>query len=451
MTNEERQSIIDAVLSALRTNSVLITDLTEVGTIPEGSFIELSGGRRIGAYTLIQIIAAAVTDESLLPLINAERSERQTADAGLAGRLSTVEGECAGLDANKLDKTDVVESTGESPTKVLSQRYASSLISALQQNQLRIKLEKGTNSNEAYAFVFTNSAGTTATITIEKATATLAGLMSAADKVALDKALDDVEELKNTNIVNVDKVSGSDNLKLMLERAHSSTLEITIPEAGTIPAGEQNPVAGVMSASQAKDLEDVVLQVFPLAASFASSNAGVFEKGVTVTPAATITATRRGVNVLSEATITTIMTVNGNALSYEEVSSNTTLNVSVTHKGSTVALPALRYTFYNYVYGNVLLEAPSDVAAAIAASTTLAELSARTTYEGRLAANRMFLFAVPGNVNLVCRHAETGSVIPSQTGTALVPRRCDNSITDSYSYIIVPASEIQWNFKITNT
>ena len=237
---------------------------------------------------------------------------------------------------------------------------------------------------------------------------------------------------------------------LCLETHDETDHNVELPVAGTVPDGQDNPVAGIMTAGQAKDLEDIILEVFGLVASVTYSNAGYYEKGSTVRPYATLSITRRGVDVSSEATVVTPMTVEGNTLSYEAITENTSFNISVSHKGKTIPLPALQYRFVNYVYGEVLSDVPVDVANSLANARTLHELSTRTTYSGTLQAGKLFLFGVPGNVTLVCRHTETGAVIPCTTGTELV-RRNNSDETDSYSYIIVPASDIDWNFTISNS
>lgn len=353
MSEQEKQEILDELLSSLRTNSVLITDLTEVQSLPENCYIELSGGKRIRADVFQDVIREAIYS-ALIDAIN-----------------------------TKLSADSVVQVTGESTTLVMSQAAVTSLLTALSEEVGHIDFELGTGAQDKIVLVF--------------------------------------KDKDNT--------------------AHSITLNAATRSS-----------AGAMSAQQAKDLEDVMLEVYPLQASFSASNAGVYEKGQSVTPSATIAVTRRGVSVLSEATITTPMTVASNQLSYEAVTENTSLNVSVSHEGSVVTLPALRYTFLNYVYGEVLSDVPADIAQAIAGASTLAELSDRTTYEGSLAANKLFLFAVPGNVNLVCRHAGTDSIITGcTTGTVENLPRQNNTGSDLYSYIIVPSSDIAWNFKITNS
>ena len=58
MTSTEKQEIIDAVIAGLRTNSVQITDLTEVSSAPSDAYIELSGGRRVLVSNLVTAVVA---------------------------------------------------------------------------------------------------------------------------------------------------------------------------------------------------------------------------------------------------------------------------------------------------------------------------------------------------------------------------------------------------------
>ena len=58
MTNEEKQEIINAVLSAIRTNSKTIPQLTPVSEMSDDDYIELSGGRRV-SYA---VFTAAIND-----------------------------------------------------------------------------------------------------------------------------------------------------------------------------------------------------------------------------------------------------------------------------------------------------------------------------------------------------------------------------------------------------
>ena len=464
MTAEERQQIVADVLSAIRTNSALITDLTEVQTIPESSYIELSNGKRIAADTLKRIMQDAIVEDAVTPALGSERSARIAADEAeeaariaaddaMSALITLLQTACGNLERDKFDKANVVEADGGSSEHVMSQGYVSGKFNSLWIALGKIRLSLGTGSANTVVLTFTDEFGRASSITLPKATTSAAGVMSAADKAALDRHSEDISGLQDAEVTGVSLETGTENATIVIAtNGDGADYGVTIPKAGTVPTGETDPVAGVMSASQAQDLADVVLEVFPLVVAVASSNAGIYEKGQTVTPAVVLNITRRGINVASEATITTPMTVDGSNLSYEAITENTSFNISVTHKGSTVAVAQQQYRFVNYVYGDVISAVPDDVVAAIAASVTLHELSTRTTYSGTLPKNKMFLFAVPGNVTLLCKHSETGANISGCiTGTAMVPRQCDPETTDPYSYIIVPSSDVAWNFKITNS
>lgn len=445
MTAEEKQQIVSEVLSAIRTNSALITDLTEVHEVPSGAFLELSGGKRISAANLKDAIQEAITEASVTPL---------------TGRVQTLETNVTNLGNDKFDKSNVVEASGNSSDKVMSQKYVTQLLNALSVMVGNIRVSLGTNDANDFYLVFTNGDGQRTSLKIGKATTTKAGLLSAADKTAL-------EELKEAKITELNIYTGSEDVDISLGNAgKEDAFEITLPKAGTVPEGETDPVAGVMSAQQAADLEEVVLQVFPLVASITYSNAGTFEKGSSITPQVNVGLTRRGVGVATQVALTTTLRVvdtQGNTpadyipLTYDPITQDTSFNISASHNGSTVVLPRQQYKFVNFVYGDVLSEEPdtsdpSDIVAHLYAARTLKELSTRTTYSGTLQAGKYFIFGVPGNVTLKCRHSETGAIISGcTTGTVQVPRQNNYDVTDLYSYIVVPSSDVAWNFKITNS
>ena len=429
MTAEEKQQIVSEVLSAIRTNSVLITDLTEVMEIPLEAYLELSGGKRISAANMKAAIKDAIVEASVTPL---------------TARVGTLETNVNNLGNKKFDKANVVEETGDSSEKVMSQGYLTGLLCA-------IDVKLGTNDANDFYLVFTNYSGKSTQLKIGKATIKNAGLLTASDKAAL-------EGLKEAKVTGLEAETGSNNVSINLLTADESNHGISLPIAGSIQ--DEEPVAGVMSAQQAQDLDDVVQQVFPLVASITYSNAGTFEKGSVVTPSVNVGLTRRGIGVAEQVSLTTTMRIvdtSGNTptdyipLTYDPITQDTSFNISASHKGSTVLLPQQKYKFVNYVYGDAIDERPVNIATSIANASTLSELSTRTTYNGTLPAGKMFLFAVPGNVNLVCRHSETGAAITGcATGTVSVQRK-NNTGSDAYSYIIVPSSDVSWNFKITNS
>ena len=437
MTSEEKQEIVQEVLSAIRTNSAQITDLTEVQEIPTGGYIEISGGRRISANIFLSLIQTAIEVGLVTPLNQ---------------RVNTLETNVNSLSSNKFDKSSVVQSQGSSQTLVMSQKTVTDILNTLNVQIGRINVAKGANNTTVYEVKYTNTNGTVSTITIPSATLSKAGLLSAQDKEHLEDLITD----KITNIV----IEPSPNdVSVQLPRNDDDTLEAVIPTAGTIPEGEESPVAGVMSAEQAQDLDAVVLQVFPLEVTVASSNAGLFEKGTTVTPDVKIDIMRRGVTVKDNASLSSTLrvvgeTTNGLRLGYDAITENTSFNIAVSHKGATVNVPQQQYRFVNFIYGDVLSAAPEagSIATHLREARTLSQLSTSTTYNGTLQAGKFFIFGVPGNVSLVCRHSETGAIISGcTTGTVQVPRQNNYDVTDLYSYIVVPSSDVAWNFKITNS
>ena len=58
MTNEEKQYIINAVLSAIRTNSRTISQLTAVPSLSDSDSFEVGGGKRVTYGVLKQLIAS---------------------------------------------------------------------------------------------------------------------------------------------------------------------------------------------------------------------------------------------------------------------------------------------------------------------------------------------------------------------------------------------------------
>lgn len=437
ITSEEKQEIVQEVLSAIRTNSAQITDLTEVQEIPTGGYIEISGGRRINAQIFLSLIQTAIELGLVTPLAN---------------RVNTLENNVRTLGEGKFDKSSVVQSNGSSETLVMSQKTVTDMLNALGVQIGRINVAKGSNTNTIYEVKYTNQSGTVSTITIPSATLSKAGLLSAQDKTKLDDLITD----KITDIV---IETSANDVSVQLPRNDNDTLEAVIPTAGTIPEGEESPVAGVMSAEQAQDLDAVVLQVFPLEVTVASSNAGLFEKGTTVTPDVRIDIMRRGVTVKDNASLSSTLrvvgeTTNGLRLGYDAITENTSFNIAVSHKGATVNVPQQQYRFVNFIYGDVLSAAPEagSIETHLREARTLRQLSTSTTYNGTLQAGKFFIFGVPGNVSLVCRHSETGAIISGcTTGTVQVPRQNNYDVTDLYSYIVVPSSDVAWNFKITNS
>ena len=161
MTEEEKQSIISEILSAIRTNSLTIDDLTQLDTMPSDAYIEISGGRRISCETLKQAVASlfekdidlqnanianinkAITDEAkratqaennLATDITAEASRAQKAEVELRNSIS-VEAKRAGEAELELERrlmgTSGRSNSNTDPYKYLGQMTYDELNSTL--------------------------------------------------------------------------------------------------------------------------------------------------------------------------------------------------------------------------------------------------------------------------------------------------------------------------------
>lgn len=208
-----------------------------------------------------------------------------------------------------------------------------------------------------------------------------------------------------------------------------------------------------------QNVNDMVSVVFPVVVGIASSNAGVREIGTSVTPNIVLDIIRKGVDVSASAQTTssqgTVQSDNKTITDSAKTSGTTTYQISVTQGGQTVSAPNQVFDFMNYMYyGEVSTKPASATAVAtLCQNGTLGKQLSRATTKSstNLAANKYYVFAVKGSVNLVCRHAGTDAVVTGcTTGTATI-QRVNNSGSDSYSYIIVEKSASAWSFKITNS
>ena len=226
---------------------------------------------------------------------------------------------------------------------------------------------------------------------------------------------------------------------------------------GGLPATPTTP--GLMSAADKNMFDDMVTEVFPLTVAVASSNAGTREIGTSVTPNIVLGITRKGADVSSSANTTSSQgevqsdnkTITGSALT----SGTTTFQISVSQGGQTKSAPSQVFDFMNYMYYGEVSTKPAS-ATAVATLCQNGSLSkqlsrATTKTSTNLAANKYYVFAVKGSVNLVCRHAGTDAVVTGCTTRTATIQRVNNSGSDSYSYIIVEKSASAWSFKITNS
>ncbi len=201
------------------------------------------------------------------------------------------------------------------------------------------------------------------------------------------------------------------------------------------------------------NINALMTEVFPLSVAYTRHNAGVREVGTLVTPTASFRATRQGSPVTPESVeVTPSATVNGNSWTGTPVSSGSvTYTTKITQGGQTKTLSALTWSFTYYRYRGAISSIPVDYASTIKALATKELSTAATLGSTALNAGMYYLFAVKGVVTLVCRHAATDGIIGGcVTGTVELEQENEQG-TNTYSYILVPASSNNWNFKITNS
>ena len=201
------------------------------------------------------------------------------------------------------------------------------------------------------------------------------------------------------------------------------------------------------------NINALMTEVFPLSVAYTSHNAGVREVGTLVIPTASFIATRQGSPVTPESVAATpSVTFNGNSWTGSSISSGSvTYIIQITQGGQTKTLSALTWSFTYYRYRGAISSIPVDYVSSIKALSTKELSTAGTLGSTALNAGMYYLFAVKGIVTLVCRHAATDGIIGGcVTGTVELEQE-NGQGTNTYSYILVPASSNNWNFKITNS
>lgn len=234
---------------------------------------------------------------------------------------------------------------------------------------------------------------------------------------------------------------------------------------------------GVMTKEDKAMFDDMVVEVFPLTVGVVSSNAGTRETGSTTTPSIVLAVTRKGVNIDITSDMVSVSpndgslnaatkTYTGAAIS----SGSKTYQIAVTQGGQTRSIPNQVFKFLPYVYGGELSSKPANAAAVKAQIESWGSShgvlsdkknSTAITSDGKigLSASKYYLFAVKQTaqnvpVTLIVKNANSGGVInipSSDKGLDLQITRVNNSGSDYYSWIIVPASSNSWTFQITNS
>ena len=243
----------------------------------------------------------------------------------------------------------------------------------------------------------------------------------------------------------------------------SGYLEVHVARAfGSVNATPS--FSGLMSETDKGLFDDVVTEVFPVKAVISSSNADVREVGTSVTPTIVLNITRKGVDVASSAIVAVTpsgtvgsdnKTITDSAIS----SGSKTYHIEVTQGGQTVSPPNQKFDFKNYLYKGAF---SADQKAAVKANLVTA-IKARTKVlsddktldQTALNGGFCYLFAVKGHVNLVVKNAKSGGTISVDSSDkgfiSDFPQENNPSLTNEYSWIIVPASSNTWYFQITNS
>ena len=238
---------------------------------------------------------------------------------------------------------------------------------------------------------------------------------------------------------------------------------VTYTEGSTTQGGSSvaDALSGLLT-----DMQALQAEVWPLVVAYGTKNSGKYEYGDSVTPSVAWTATRQGSAVTpSSAVATTNLsgTTASNKLSYSapslNLTSEKTFSVVVSQGGQSVSLAQVKWTPTFYRYHGEVDSVPSNYATTIKGLTTK-ELSVEKTLGAtQLAANKYYLFAVKSDtaVTLVVRENSTNAIV-SGTVTGTVTLTQENNYqengsarTNTYYYVLVPASTSAWTFKITNS
>lgn len=455
MTTEERQEIISAVLSSIKTNSRLITDLTEVTTVPGESYIELSGGRRIKGTTLATILQQAIMNDAVGPTLAEEKKQREAADTIIKSLIEGLSDKYTELDGNKFDKAKVVQERGDSTDCVMSQNAVTADMNQLRQSIDRVKIEQGAITNNSISLSFTDSNGNRGVIMLGSATMLKAGLLSAQDYYKILQAFAEVRTLNLERIAALKSSATPTNVKIAIEREGDDVEDVEAEIPSATPTS-----AGVMSATQAKNLASVFEKNFPFEIVEEWSNQGVFEEGDEVSATIRMKIVKNGVDVYDECTIRTNLIHHHDENSGEVYFESEALagsyvvpTIEVSMNGETL-FRSYEYRFTKFVYGKSYdADKVTDPKMLLGPGCDIEELREYNSCDlelTRLSPHIGYIFAVPEITHLYVYDESGAEVDGCEQGNIDISRQCDPSIKDRYTYVIVPASPRPWRFRITN-
>lgn len=207
--------------------------------------------------------------------------------------------------------------------------------------------------------------------------------------------------------------------------------------------------SGSLSAEEKDALASLVDDKYPLTLTI-SGNGGIKERGTSVVPSATLTVKRGSTDVTSSSTMTASSgTLTGSSFSDTAITSAKTYTFTATYNGKTKTAN-ISYSFLNYRYRGMLSTLPGTDEQVLSAIQSASKEFSESAILGatNLSANKYYIFAVVGTHSFEIRENSTNGVVSAaKTGTISVPR-VNATANDTYSYIIVPASDMAWTFKI---
>ena len=280
--------------------------------------------------------------------------------------------------------------------------------------------------------------------------------MAAAASISPQTVATILEMLRNLNDQEREKVIAVAEAKIReIQELGIAADQVTLESGATVEA----------------EMSAVIAELFPITARVVSSNADIREIGSSVIPSIILEITRRGNDVASSATV--VFSPDDGSLSQDHktytgaqiASGSKTYQISITQEGQATSVQNQTFSFMNYLYKGTLDSKPAN---ATAVKNTIEGSwrnnnkvlsNDKTLGKTSLAANKYYLFAVKQNaqgsaVNLVVKNANSGGTIDvpnSGKGSDLQITRVNNTGSDYYSWIIVPASSNSWYFQITNS
>lgn len=190
MTQEEITTIVEQVLQSLLTSGRTIPQLTAVTDVGESDCFELSGGRKVSFGTLAGLIVNKIGTIENITVVDYDGRDEITSFSYTASS-GTIKIKQSGRSSAK---SITISTATTSRPGLMSAADKASLNNVV--NKIVSALGASTSASNAVLSV-TLSDGTTRSATLAAASTTKAGLMSAADKVKLDRAQQGVDMLIN--------------------------------------------------------------------------------------------------------------------------------------------------------------------------------------------------------------------------------------------------------------